>query len=254
MKGFFTDQICNAIRKCKFNCIKDLCRKEYFNDRKLIFQDNFLNLDNWNVADNVPYDNTEVWFIKEALNLIEGGLMIMCWKQYGQHTMPDGRVFIHQWISGRIDTRHKHEFSNGVWVIRAKAVDSFFAAWLLKNDRQEPGYTRSQIIPEVDIAENINGEVRHTVHYGYQEEPKYTRISIGSSIFKADDEFHDFAVEMLDNGYRFYVDGILTAEFKSKDPEFVTNVPSYLILNNASKEGFESSITYFIIQSVKFYQ
>jgi len=252
--AFLTDKIRNEVLKCKFNCIPDLCRKEYFNNRKLIFEDYFNDLNNWNVADGVPYSNTEVWLIKEALHLIDDGLMITCWKQYGQHTLSDGSIFTSRWISGRIDTRHKHEFSNGVWVIRAKAVDSFFAAWLLKNDRQEPGYQRSQIIPEVDIAENIDGKVRHTVHYGYQEEPKYTRTSIGSSIFKADDEFHDFAVEMLADGFRFYVDGIETAAFRNKYPEFVTNFPSYLILNNASKDGFESSITYFIIQSVKFYQ
>ena len=52
---------------------------------------------------------------------------------------------------------------------------------------------------------------------------------------------------------RFYIDEIMTAKFESGDPEFTSDFPSYLILNNAGNE-YSEDYTEFIIRSVKVYQ
>lgn len=100
--------------------------------------------------------------------------------------------------------------------------------------------------------EVISGDFRHTVHYGYAE-TVYRRTSTGSSIFKQDNEFHEFAVDILDNGYDFYIDGILTCKLRSKDPEFVTNYPNHLIINNAA-HPYSTKNTEMIIKSIKVYK
>ncbi|GAB1452934.1 hypothetical protein MASR2M47_29900 [Draconibacterium sp.] len=72
-------------------------------------------------------------------------------------------------------------------------------------------------------------------------------------IHKADGKLHQYAVEILPDGYNFYLDSYLTTKFRSNDPEFVSNEPKYLIINNAVSKGtFEESE--FFVKSVKVYK
>jgi len=213
-----------------------------------MFHDDFRNLNNWNVADQVPYDNTEIWFEKWAVGTTNEGVILFC----QENAYEDINA---KYISGRIDTRNEFMFSNGLVVVNAKICDSFCAVWLLKDDHKVEGYDRNQIIPEIDILENIRGKQRHTVHYGYwNDDTKYTRTSVGSSIFKADNKWHEYAVDCKADGYDFYVDRILTATFKSKDPEFVSDAKHYIIINNGAKSDSKSKNTEFIIKDIKVYK
>lgn len=44
----------------------------------------------------------------------------------------------------------------------------------------------------------------------------FRTYEIGHNLFKCDSKVHNFAVAMSPKAYKFYVDGILTATFKSK--------------------------------------
>lgn len=225
-----------------------------FEHRDLVFQDNFKNLDNWTIEDDVPYANNSTWLIKENVIHTAEGVHIVCTRLHDTR-LYEGKTIQIEWQSGLMSTKNHFEHSWGVWVIEARMTNTFCAGWLLKKDRLVEGYNRTQITPEIDIFENIKGKIRHTIHYGYMEHPVYVRTSVGSSITDVDAEnFHEYAVELTNTGYKFYIDGVLTAKFTSNDPEFVTNFPSYLILNNAGNKYSTTDYSTLIIKSVKVYK
>lgn len=200
------------------------------------------------ITNNEPYPNTEVLFKASMVRIDEktNTLKIDCWETVNNS---------YKYLSGRITTLGKFELSYGLWVIEAKLCDSFPAIWLLKKQRNIKGYNRVQITPEIDIAENIKGKVRHTVHYGYLEEGQgYARTSYGSSIFENDNRWHEYAVDCRKDGYDFYIDGILTCRMRTPDREFVSPDPHYLIINNAANEWSKSKETTFSIRSVKVFK
>jgi hypothetical protein len=213
---------------------------------------------NFEVRDREFYNDNPVWFSRDAVYLSDDGVHIRCYYDPKTHTSWQGtRNCTH--TSGMITTRDSYAFSNGVWVVNAKSCESWCAIWLLKKDRLVPMYTRTQITPEIDLLEilNKNHRVQHGIAYGYSD-IVYRTKGIGSNsipiaMIKCDNQFHEYAVELLSDGYKFYIDGILTTRFVSDDPEFVTDSPNYLLLNNASDQ-YTTKNTEFIVQSVKFYQ
>ena len=50
----------NLILKIKFNLFKKYCKKLNLSNRKLIFEDNFENLDNFNIKDKEFYNDNSV--------------------------------------------------------------------------------------------------------------------------------------------------------------------------------------------------
>ena len=227
-------------------------KKPYSPTGKLIFSENFKTLDNFNVTDGEFYGDNDVWFSKEAVQITDSGVRIACFKDKLLHKSWNGERET-TWTSGLLDSRGKFEYSFGTWVFEAKICNSWPAIWLLHNERNEPGYERVQITPEVDIMEVCKGnKVRHTVHFGYSN-TVYKTHEIGSNIFKCDNQVHTFAVAMSPKGYKFYIDGILTAHFKTKNKEFISNVPCYLIINNAASKYNNENYYDFTIKSYKVY-
>lgn len=234
-----------------FRYLKQFAKKLNIEKRQLVFEDNFKNLDNFTIKDQDFYNDNPIWLSKDTLVLTGEGLKITCKKEVATHTSWQGTRET-KWVTGMIDTYGKFEHSNGLWLITAKLNDSWPAIWLLKVGRLIPGYERGQITPEVDIVETIKGKFRHTIHYGYSD-IVYRRTSTGTAIIKSDNEFHEFGVDILKNGYDFYIDGILTGEFRSNDPEFVTESPNFIILNNAA-HPYSTKDTEMIIKSIKVYK
>jgi len=241
----------NLLLKWRFLFFKSFCKKVDFSNRELVLEENFKSLDNFVIKDQDFYNDNPIWLSKDALSLTEEGLKITCKKVKATHTSYQGTRDTN-WETGMIDTYGKFEHSKGLWVIEAKVGDGWPALWLLKRDRPIEGFTRQQITPEVDIMEIIHGMFRHTIHYGYSD-IVYRRTSMGRSIKKWDNEFHEFAVDILNEGYNFYIDGILTAELRSKDPDFVTDAPSYIIINNAA-HPYSTEDTEMIVRSMKVYK
>ena len=246
------DIILNLLLHVRFNIFKKYCKRIDFSNHTLVFSDDFKSLDNFNIKDGEFYNDNDVWFSKDTVTLTNEGVNISCIESPSDHTSWQGER-ITKWTSGMIDTRNKVSIKNGIWVITAKICNSWPAIWLLKYDRMVPNHTKERIIPEVDIMEVIDGVVRHTIHYGYPDDDQYSKLALGNNICKCDNQFHEFATELLENGYKFYIDGILTASFTSKDPEFVSNDANYLILNNAANPS-DTGNTNFIIRSIKVYE
>jgi hypothetical protein len=243
----------NLYLKLRYNLFKKSIKKKDFSTKKLVFSDDFKNLDNFNIKDNEFYNDNDVWFSKDMVNITENGLEISCIKKPGEHTSWNGTRTT-TWISGMIDSREKFELSYGTWVFEGFTSDSWPALWLLKKDHYEFFYKTHKIIPEVDIMEVIKGKVCSTVHWGYSD-TEYRRKGTGQNIYKQDDKYHQFAVELLPNGYKFYYDGILVSKYKKRNPEFVSNAPSYMLINNAAITDYNKNDEYkFIIKSVKVYK
>jgi len=237
--------------KLRFRYFKSLAKKADFSKRKLIYENNCTSLHGFNVKLGEFYNDNDVWFDKDAVSLTGEGINIKCYKDYAYHESWNGKKYTN-WTSGMIDTCDIFMAPLGVWEFEVKTCNSWPAIWLLKKGRQEPGYKPDVIIPEIDVYETMQGMMRHTVHYGYSD-IKYARTGIGSSIAKCGGDWHKFTVELLDNGYRFYIDDIMTAEFINDDPEFVTKHENYLLLNNAAHTD-DKEDTNFIIRSIKFYE
>lgn len=234
-----------------FLYFKQFATKLNLENRQLIFEDNFENLDNFVVKDQGFYNDNPIWLSKDALTITPEGLKITCKKEIATHTSYQGTRET-KWVTGMIDTYGKFERSYCIWLITAKLNNGWPAIWLLKRDRSIDGYEKKQITPEVDIVETIKGKFRHTIHYGYSD-VIYRRTSTGVSICKVDNQFHEFGVSLVKDGYDFYIDGVLTGEFRSKDPEFVTNASNYLIINNAA-HPYTTEDTEMIIKSIKVYK
>ncbi len=112
------------------------------------------------------------------------------------------------------------------------------------------------ITPEIDIMEIIHGKIQTTVHYGYTIS-KYRSTEWNTKLIKPDyNKEYEFSVEILDKGYKFYIDGILTGVLTDK--RSISEAKSILILNNAKSTtvttGSESDNNVFEILSVKFYE
>lgn len=242
----------NFLLRIRYKFFKKWLKTRDFSSQELIFEDHFKSLDNFEVSDKDFYNNNSVWFSKEAVQLTDEGLLIKCYKDKSTHTSWQGTRETN-WTSGMVCTSGHFVQSNGTWVIRAKICGSWPAIWLLKVDRKVVGYTKEQIIPEIDIMEVIHGKILQTVHYGYSDKV-YRRTAKSATICKNDNQFHDFAVEFIPKGYNFYIDGILTAKHISDDPELVSNRINYLILNNAALPGDNEENYNFIVNFVKVYK
>jgi len=246
--------IINYYLKIRFILFKRWIKKIDFTTRHRIFYDNFATLNNWTITDGEFYNDNPVWFSKDTIHATNEGLQIDCYYDYRQHTSWQ-RTDYANYTSGMVTTRDNFLMSNGVWVINAKPCDSWCAIWLLKKDRYEPGYTKQTIIPEIDILEILDKKhkAKHTIHYGYSDEVYKTKWMGTKGIVRNDNNFHEFAVELLSDGYNFYIDGIQTGYFRSDDPEFITNYSNYILLNNAS-DKYTTKNTSFIIKSVTAYK
>lgn len=221
----------NLLLKIRYILFKRFCKKVNFSKRKLVFSDDFKTLDNFTIREGF-YNQNSVWFQKECISLSNDGLVIQCKEDNKYHESWDG-ARVTKWKSGLVDTREKFEFSKGLWVIEAKFNGGWPAIWLLKVGHIPTGFEKDKIIPEVDIMETIHGKFRQTVHWGYSE-TQYRLYETGHNICKYDTDFHTFAVDLLDNGYNFYIDGILTSRFRNNNSEFVSNEKNYLLLNSAN--------------------
>jgi len=199
------------------------------------------------ILGNDAYNQNKVWFKPEMVRVVKDtGLVIDC--LYSPDT--SGRF---NFISGSLQTwNHDTTLfiqSGGVWVFYAAFPESWAAIWMLSPNYRVPGFDRDFIVPEIDVAENNGDGIDNCVHYGYSVE-KYNAHSHVRRMHRYDGLMHEYAVEIKPNGYDFYRDGILRNRFRSKDPEFVSGQPYYMIINNASDSRFPVKNTKFIVKKI----
>lgn len=207
----------------------------------------------FHISDNEFYNQHEILF-SEKMVALDNGVKIRCIKETGKATTWERTGFYH-WKTGCLKTWNKSggfTQSGGTWVVEAIFPQTWAALWLLHPDYFVSIIGKNHIIPEIDFAECNRKGIDNVVHYGYDKDRYSTKGKL-NSVHKADGKLHQYAVEILPDGYNFYCDGYLTTKFRSKDPEFVSNEPKYLIINNAVANGaLEESV--FFIKSVKVYK
>lgn len=211
----------------------------------------------FHITDNEFYNNNPVLFRADMIEIRPEGLVIKCVKEKGVASTWQ-KTGEYEWVSGRISTWNKDTTWNrfahayGTWVVEAIFPNTWAALWLLHPDYFVEELRKNHIIPEIDFAENNGNGIDNVVHYGWDAE-KYSTKEMLRHMHKFDGKLHEYTVRILEDGYLFYLDGIMVNRFRMKDPWFSSDQPKYLIINNAVKPPFEQE-SEFIIKSVKFYR
>jgi len=207
----------------------------------------------FHITDNEFYNQHEVLFTEDMV-IVENGLKIKCIKETGTRTTYQ-RTGVYHWRTGCLQTWNKSggfTQSGGTWVVEAIFPRTWAALWLLHPDYFISKTGKYHIVPEIDFAECNQKAIDNVVHYGYDVNRYSTRGKL-NHVHKPDGKLHQYAVEILRDGYNFYLDGYITAKFRSRDPEFVSNQPKYLIINNAVGNGVNEESVFFV-KSVKVYK
>lgn len=181
----------------------------------LVFEDHFdaaeLDRNNWNVELHEPG-----WVNEEWQRYVDSGQVI---------TLKDSKLLIRsvktvhedgssEYISGRISTEHKHDFTYGIFEARLKVPEGkgyLPAFWLLAADEEKWG--RWPTCGEIDIMEILGDQTKKnhgTIHYGCPHEQSQGTVTLNDGDFSR--QFHDFALEWLPGLLRWYVDGTLFYE------------------------------------------
>jgi len=184
---------------------------------ELVFEDNFdaaeLDRSCWNVELHEPgWVNEELQEYvdsKETVCLRDGRLLI----RPVRTVCEDGSI---SYISGRISTRHKRDFTYGLFEARLKVPKGkgyLPAFWLMTVDEEK--YGRWPVCGEIDIME-IKGDqtgINHgTLHYGLPHVQNQGTAALTEGDFS--EGFHDFALKWEPGLIRWYVDGRLFHEVK----------------------------------------
>jgi hypothetical protein len=220
--------------ECNFQSVQDLKSKFHITEKEF-------------------YNQYEVLFTEDMVT-VENGLKIKCIKETGTRTTYQ-RTGVYHWRTGCLQTWNKSggfTQSGGTWVVEAIFPQTWAALWLLHPDYFVSKTGKNHIIPEIDFAECNPKAIDNVVHYCYDTNRYATRGKL-NHVHKPDGKLHQYAVEMLHDGYNFYLDGYITAKFRSNDPEFVSDQPKYLVINNAVGNGVNKESVFFV-KSVKVYK
>ncbi|MFT4144136.1 MAG: carbohydrate binding domain-containing protein [Mobilitalea sp.] len=173
----------------------------------LVWEDNFdgssLDLDSWNQEKRQPgWVNSELQeYTDSTLNTYvkDGKLTIQAIKDGDYYT------------SGKVTTQNKHDYTYGLFEIRAKVPEGqglWPALWMMPTD--ESFYGQWPKCGEIDIMEILGHETNKlyaTIHYGEPHGEKQGSYILPEGKFS--DDYHVYTCEWLPGELRFYIDGIL---------------------------------------------
>ena len=175
------------------------------------FEGDTLDLNSWNVETHQPgWVNNELQeYVNSDQNISvkDGNLIITPIKTVAE----DGTV---SYTSGRINTQNKHDFTYGLFEVRAKVPDGqgyLPAFWMMPTN--ENLYGQWPRCGEIDIMEVMGQNTKKaygTIHYGnpHSESQGTSVLDQGSY----SDEYHTFSCEWAPGSIKWYVDGILYHE------------------------------------------
>ncbi|GMA59643.1 glycoside hydrolase family 16 protein [Alicyclobacillus fastidiosus] len=164
-----------------------------------------------------PYSNELQYYSKQNVYIRDGKLIIEA-----DHASYHGRDY----ISGRIDTKGRFEFTYGTVVIRAKlpAGKGIFPALWLK-PVEDPVY------PEIDMMEYL-GSKTNNAYATFHAAPTGPYKSVGVTAimpFNLSLNYHTYTLVWKKNDLTWYIDG----QQIFRMTKFVPNEPMYLTINNA---------------------
>ena len=121
-----------------------------------------------------------------------------------------------QVVSGGIRTKGIFEYGYGYYeasIKFPKAPGSWGAFWLMAGDLNNIDGSAADGV-EIDVIESISndkGRYNHNLHWdGYGEDHKEYKPTVRKAIDIYDGKFHTFGVLCNEEGYFFYVDGVLS--------------------------------------------
>jgi len=228
----FKDLIYNIYNfglRVRYDLFKPKTRKSF--DGEIIFhRDGFTDLSEFDVRDNEFLNSSDNWSSKDMVRIEDNVLKLDCIYDPATHTSWQGTREA-SWIAAMVQTDVLINY--GTWSVTARAPDSFPAIWLMREKHINSEGVLA-IIPEVDIMEVINDKFQHAIHAKpIKTERSYIHRLTKDNYFRYDNDIHEFTVDLTPKGYKFYVDGILTAHFISDDETFTSDVRSYLKINSA---------------------
>ncbi len=235
------------------------------------FEGTSLNREDWNVETHeVGWVNNELQeYVDSEHNILvkDGNLEIKPIKTVDEH----GTI---SYTSGRVNTQNKHDFTYGLFEVRAKvpAGKGFLPAfWMMATDENLYGqWPRCGEIDIMEIMGQQNDKLYGTLHYGNpHNESQGTHILTGDNFT---DNYHTFSCEWEPGKIRWYIDGVL---YHEESDWYSTTIgqgtitypapfdqPFYMILNLAvggnwvgnpdGTTGFENAA--YVIDYVKAYQ
>jgi beta-glucanase (GH16 family) len=233
---------------------------------RLVFHEDFdvdgpINTKDFNIRVGDKWANRELQCYTDDINNIhvkDSKLIITA-------TLNDGPC---KYQSGRINTRGKHSWQYGKFIIRAKMPKgrgSWPALWFLgDNLSQDIGWP---LCGEIDLME-YNGHHPKTIlgslHSATYNHRLGTQRSDETTLIDASDAFHDYGMEWTEQFITFSIDDHVYARFDKQpgdtEREWPFDQPFYLIINLAvggmfGGKVFDEDLPYvFEIDWIKVYQ
>lgn len=214
----------------------------YYGEYELVWEENFdgssLNLDSWNIeTGGHGWGNKESQYYtgrSENLRVKDGCLEIEVKKEKYENN---------NYTSARITTKSKHDFLYGKIEARIrlpKGGGTWPAFWML-------GYGSWPYCGEIDIMEHVGNHptrIYHALHTQLANGSKGNNWSNTPTLANAEEEFHVFGIEWLQNyefgrdAIRFYIDDkVSTIKYEGSEgenrAEWPFNKEFYIILNVA---------------------
>ena len=181
------------------------------NEYTLMWSDNFegteLNRDDWNVeTHDAGWVNAESQaYVDDEKNIyVEDGNLIL---RPIRQKNTDGTETI---TSGRVNTQGKHDFTYGLFEVRAKVPTGkgFLPAfWMMPTDENLYGqWPRCGEIDAMEVMGQENNKLYGTIHYGNPHSEKQGTYTLENGNFT--DEYHTFACDWEPGKITWYVDGV----------------------------------------------
>lgn len=181
------------------------------NEYTLMWSDNFegteLNRDDWNVeTHDAGWVNAESQaYVDDEKNIyVEDGNLIL---RPIRQKNADGTETI---TSGRVNTQGKHDFTYGLFEVRAKVPTGkgFLPAfWMMPTDENLYGqWPRCGEIDAMEVMGQENNKLYGTIHYGNPHSEKQGTYTLENGNFT--DEYHTFACDWEPGKITWYVDGV----------------------------------------------
>ena len=181
------------------------------NEYKLMWSDNFegkeLNRNDWNVeTHDAGWVNAESQaYVDDEKNIyVEDGNLIL---RPIRQKNADGTETI---TSGRVNTQGKHDFTYGLFEVRAKVPTGkgFLPAfWMMPTDENLYGqWPRCGEIDAMEVMGQENNKLYGTIHYGNPHSEKQGTYTLENGNFT--DEYHTFACDWEPGKITWYVDGV----------------------------------------------
>ena len=181
------------------------------NEYTLMWSDNFegteLNRNDWNVeTHDAGWVNAESQaYVDDEKNIyVEDGNLIL---RPIRQKNADGTETI---TSGRVNTQGKHDFTYGLFEVRAKVPTGkgFLPAfWMMPTDENLYGqWPRCGEIDAMEVMGQENNKLYGTIHYGNPHSEKQGTYTLGNGNFT--DEYHTFACDWEPGKITWYVDGV----------------------------------------------